>query len=59
MASLPREGPTISVVMISAAAGNFPARHPFARAMASFQETVPVISERPPEVAQLVTPGAE
>ena len=45
--------------MISAEAGNFPARKTFARSMASFRVNSPVISDRPPEIAPPGTPGAE
>ena len=59
MASLPKEGPTISDWMISAEAGNLPARKTLAKSIASFKVKFPVISERPPAMAPLDTPGAE
>ena len=42
-----------------APAGSLPARNTFARSIASFKVKLPVISERPPEIAPVVTPGAE
>ena len=59
MASLPKEGPTISDCIISAAAGSLPARNTLAKSMASLREKFPVISDRPPEIAPFDTPGAE
>ena len=59
IASCPKEGPTISDCTISALAGNLPARSTLARSTASFKVKCPVISERPPEIAPVVTPGAE
>ena len=45
--------------MISAEAGSLPARKTFAKSIASFKVKSPVISERPPVIAPLDTPGAE
>ena len=59
MASCPNEGPTISDWIISADAGNFPARSTFAKSIASFKVKFPDISERPPAIAPFDTPGAE
>ena len=59
MASLPKEGPTISDWIISAEAGNLPALNTFAKSMASFSVKLPAISERPPAIAPVDTPGAE
>ena len=42
-----------------AEAGNFPALNTFAKSVASFKVKFPVISERPPDIAPLQTPGAE
>ena len=44
---------------MSAEAGNLPALSTFARSMASFNENEPVISDLPPDIAPLLTPGAE
>ena len=44
---------------MSAPAGNLPARSTLARSIASLRVKLPVISERPPEIAPVVTPGAE
>ena len=44
---------------MSAEAGNFPALKTLAKSMASFTVNEPEISEFPPEIAPLVTPGAE
>ena len=59
MASLPSEGPTISDWIISAEAGSFPALKTFAKSIPSLSVKFPVISDRPPEIAPLETPGAE
>ena len=59
MASFPKDGPTISDWIISAEAGSFPARSTLAKSMASLRVNVPVISDRPPAIAPLLTPGAE
>ena len=45
--------------MISAEAGSLPALKTLAKSIASFNEKSPVISDLPPEIAPLVTPGAE
>ena len=45
--------------MISADAGNFPALRTFAKSIASAVSKDPEISELPPEIGPLVTPGAE
>ena len=44
---------------MSAEAGNLPALKTFAKSKASSNEKLPVISDLPPEMAPLVTPGAE
>ena len=44
---------------MSAEAGSLPALSTFARSIASFNEKEPVISDLPPEIAPLLTPGAE
>ena len=45
--------------MIVADAGNLPALSTFAKSIASFKSKSPVISDLPPLIAPLVTPGAE
>ena len=45
--------------MISADAGSLPARRTFARSIASLSVKFPVISDLPPDIAPLETPGAE
>ena len=59
MDSLPSDGPIISDWIISADAGSLPALKTFARSIASFNEKSPVISDLPPDIGPLVTPGAE
>ena len=59
IASWPREGPTTSDWIIVAEAGNFPALNTLAKSIASFRSKSPVISDLPPLIAPLVTPGAE
>ena len=44
---------------MSAEAGNLPALKTFAKSIASFNENEPVISDLPPDIAPLLTPGAE
>jgi len=45
--------------MISAEAGSLPALNTLAKSMASFNVKLPEISEFPPAIGPLVTPGAE
>ena len=59
MASCPKEGPTSSACTISADAGNLPALNTFAKSTASFKVKEPDISELPPAMGPVVTPGAE
>ena len=59
MASWPRDGPTTSDWIIVAEAGSLPALNTLAKSIASFKSNSPVISDLPPLIAPLVTPGAE
>ena len=59
MASCPNDGPTTSLCIISALAGNLPARNTLAKSVASFKVNCPEISEFPPAIGPLVMPGAE
>ena len=59
IASIPREGPTSSACTISAEAGNLPALKTLAKSTASLIVNCPEISELPPDIGPVVTPGAE
>ena len=58
MASFPKDGPTISDWIISAEAGVFLRGVRWLNQW-SLRVNVPVISDRPPAIAPLLTPGAE
>ena len=55
----PKDGPTTSDWIISAAAGNLPALKTLAKSLVSATSKLPVISDLPPEIGPEVTPGAE
>ena len=59
IAFCPKDGPTTSDCTISAAAGNLPARSTLDKSLVSSNVNVPDISERPPAIGPVETPGAE
>ena len=55
----PKDGPTTSDWIISAAAGNLPALNTLAKSLVSVTSKFPEISDLPPAIGPEETPGAE